>query len=162
MNIRKEDDRLFMEADKQPSVELFPESETGFFLKVADVQVSFNKNENNEITGLTLNQRGQKMVAKRVESTTAMSSERLAEFVGDYYSDELQVTYTIVLDEAQMSVTAPRDFHSPMRHVEDDTFAMSRGDITFLRNDRGRITGFTLDVRTERLSFSFVKKEETE
>ena len=84
--------------------------------------------------------------------------EQLQEFAGDYFNDELQVTYTVALDGARVSVNAPRDFASKMRHIKGDEFSMSRGDMIFNRNDRGNVNGFLLDIKTERLSFQFLKK----
>jgi hypothetical protein len=158
MNITKENNRLMVQADKQPKVELFPESETDFFLKVADAQISFNKDENGNVTGLTLHQMGQNMMAKKVGLDEAMPIERLAEFTGDYYNDELQVTYTIILDKDQLLVRVPRAPDSPLQHIDGDKFSTSRGDTVFSRDDQGKIIGFTLDVNTERLSFKFTKK----
>jgi CubicO group peptidase (beta-lactamase class C family) len=161
MNITKENNRLMAQADKQSKVELFPESETDFFLKVADAQISFNKDENGNVTGLTLHQMGQNMMAKKVGLDEAMPIERLAEFTGDYYNDELQVTYTIILDKDQLLVRVPRAPDSPLQHIDGDKFSTSRGDTVFSRDDQGKIIGFTLDVNTERLSFKFTKNSTT-
>ena len=161
MNITKENNRLMMQAGKQPKFELFPESETDFFLKVVDAQITFNKGENVNVTGITLHQMGQNMMAKRVGLDEAMPLEKLAEFAGDYYNDELQVTYTVILDKAQLLVRVPRALDDPLQHIDGDKFSMSRGDMIFLRDDQGKIIGFTLDVNTERLSFKFTKNSTT-
>jgi CubicO group peptidase (beta-lactamase class C family) len=158
VNIKKENNRLMMEADKQPTVELFPESDTQFFMKVVDAQISFQRDENGKITGLTLHQMGQNMPAKRMGLDEALPPERLSEFVGQYYNDELQVTYTVVSNEGRLSVTAPRAFESQLRYIQGDAFAMSRGDIVFQRNDLGEIAAFVLDVKAERLNFRFRRK----
>ena len=158
VNIKKQNNRLMMEADKQPTVELLPESETKFFMKGVDVQISFSRDESGKVTGLTLHQMGQNMQAKRIRSDEAKLPERLVEFVGEYYNDELQVTYTVVLNEGRLSVRAPRAFESQLRHIQGDAFAMSRGDMVFQRNDQGGITAFVLDVKTERLNFRFSRK----
>jgi hypothetical protein len=157
MTFTREDGRFLMQAGKQPKVELFPESETRFFLKGADIKVSFTLDDNGQVTGLTLDQMGQKMAAKRVGSETTVPPERLNEFSGKYFSDELQVVYTVAFDEGRLSVTAPRAFNSVMRHVQGDEFAMSRGDMIFHRSDQGDVTSFLLDVKTERLTFRFAK-----
>jgi len=104
---------------------------------------------------------GQNMMAKKVGLDEAMPLEKLAEFAGDYYNDELQVTYTIILDKVQLFVRVPRASDDPLQHIDGDKFSMSRGDTIFFRDDQGKIIGFTLDVNTERLSFKFTKNSTT-
>jgi CubicO group peptidase (beta-lactamase class C family) len=56
--IRKEGDRLMAALTGQPQSELFPESETKFFLKVVDAQFTFVKDDKGEVTHLILHQGG--------------------------------------------------------------------------------------------------------
>lgn len=64
--VSRENDRLFGQATGQPRFELFASSETRFYLKVVDAQVSFEKNEKGEIDRLILHQNGRDMSGKRV------------------------------------------------------------------------------------------------
>jgi len=50
----------------QPKFELFPETETEYYLKVVEDRMEFHINENNTVTGLTLFQNGQKMPAQKI------------------------------------------------------------------------------------------------
>jgi CubicO group peptidase (beta-lactamase class C family)/uncharacterized protein YneR len=65
--ITKEEGKLMGQATGQPKVELFPEAETKFFLKVVDGQVEFVKGEKSEVTGLVLIQGGQRLPGKKVK-----------------------------------------------------------------------------------------------
>lgn len=67
ITITKEKDRLFALATGQPKVEIFPESETKFFLKVVDAQITFVKNEKGEVTQLILHQGGKDQPAKKIK-----------------------------------------------------------------------------------------------
>lgn len=58
--------RLFTQATGQSEVELFPASETRFYLKVVDAQVTFNKDEAGQVSNLTLHQGGDQK-ALRIE-----------------------------------------------------------------------------------------------
>jgi len=51
----------------QSKAELYPESETKFFRKDADVEVSFVKDESGRVTHLIFNQDGQELRAKRIK-----------------------------------------------------------------------------------------------
>ncbi|HZV36486.1 MAG TPA: serine hydrolase [Verrucomicrobiae bacterium] len=66
LTLKREGDRLMAQLTGQPFFEIFPESETNFFYKVVDAQLSFEKNGKGEITGLVLHQNGRDMAAKRV------------------------------------------------------------------------------------------------
>ncbi len=46
-------------------VELFAETQNHFFVKIVDAEITFNKNETNNVISLTLNQSGRKIIAKK-------------------------------------------------------------------------------------------------
>ena len=53
-----EDGALFVQATGQPKIPVFAESETKFFLKVVDAQITFNKDDTGVVVGLILHQGG--------------------------------------------------------------------------------------------------------
>ncbi len=61
-----EDGLIYAEPTGQGKFQLFAESETQFFLKVAPVQVSFVKDDSGEVTGLVVLQGGAEQPAKKV------------------------------------------------------------------------------------------------
>lgn len=63
----REGDELFMQPTGQSKTEIFPESETEFFLAVADVQVTFVKDDKGQVHQAILNQTGRKLTAKRIK-----------------------------------------------------------------------------------------------
>jgi CubicO group peptidase (beta-lactamase class C family) len=66
LTVTREGAHLMTQATRQPKVEVFPESETKFFLKVADAQIEFQRGPDGKATGLTLYQGGQVIPAKKV------------------------------------------------------------------------------------------------
>lgn len=69
ITILRRGDRLISQATGQAEVELFPESETRFFLKVVDAQVDFIKDAAGKVTGLVLHQGGQDLPAKKIRTS---------------------------------------------------------------------------------------------
>ncbi len=65
--IRREGDRLLAQLTGQPAWEVFPESETHFFYKVVDAQLTFQRGESGKATGLVLHQNGLDQEAKRIK-----------------------------------------------------------------------------------------------
>jgi CubicO group peptidase (beta-lactamase class C family) len=64
LTVVHEDDRLYAQLTGQPRFEIFPESETSFFLKVVDAQLSFVV-ENDVATHVVLHQNGRDLKGTR-------------------------------------------------------------------------------------------------
>lgn len=67
LTVTREGNQLKAQATGQPVFDLFPKSETEFYLKVIDAQLVFNKNDAGEIDSATLLQGGQEMLGKKIE-----------------------------------------------------------------------------------------------
>jgi len=65
--IRRNGDRLTAQLTGQHDMEIFPESETEFFYKAVDAQLTFVKNGQGEVTALILHQHGQHPAAVKVK-----------------------------------------------------------------------------------------------
>lgn len=66
ISISKEAKQLFAQATGQDRFEIFPESDTLFFLKAIKAKISFQVNQG-DVQSLTLIQRGQEMPGKKIE-----------------------------------------------------------------------------------------------
>ena len=62
--VRREGNKLRAQLAGQPSFEVFPESETNFFYKVVDAQLTFVKDTDGKVTKLVLHQNGDKTARK--------------------------------------------------------------------------------------------------
>ncbi len=67
LTITQEGEVLMAQATGQPKAQMFAESETEFFLKVAPIRLTFNMNGAGEVESLTLHQGGQHIPAKKIE-----------------------------------------------------------------------------------------------
>ncbi len=65
LTVTREGDRLMTQATGQEKVEVFPSSETEFFLKVVDAQITFVRGPGGSVDQLVLHQGGRDMPAKR-------------------------------------------------------------------------------------------------
>lgn len=61
-----EGNRFLTQLTGQPQFEVFPESETKFFLKVVDATVTFAKDKSGKVTHVTINQGGHEIKAQRL------------------------------------------------------------------------------------------------
>jgi hypothetical protein len=64
--ISKEQDKLFLKAPEQEKLEMFPETEIKFFLKVNDAEFVFVKDDSGKITKVVMNQGGREADAKKI------------------------------------------------------------------------------------------------
>lgn len=67
LTVFREGERIFGTPTGQPKAELFPASETEFFLRVVDARIVFQTGPDGRSTGLVLHQGGRAMPAKRKE-----------------------------------------------------------------------------------------------
>jgi D-alanyl-D-alanine carboxypeptidase len=65
LTVTREGDRLMTQATGQAKVEIFPSSETEFFLKVVDARITFVRGPGASVEQLVLHQGGRDMTAKR-------------------------------------------------------------------------------------------------
>jgi tetratricopeptide (TPR) repeat protein len=66
ITITSEDGKLMAQATGQEKFELFPTSETDFYLKVVPASVTFVKDAEGKVTELVLTQNGRKGTAKKI------------------------------------------------------------------------------------------------
>ncbi|MBZ5499758.1 MAG: nuclear transport factor 2 family protein [Acidobacteriia bacterium] len=67
ITVTVEKDQLFLQATGQPRIQAFPSSETEFFLKDVEAQISFVKNDEGRITQLILHQGGNDAPARKIK-----------------------------------------------------------------------------------------------
>ena len=67
ITVTVEKDQLFMQATGQPRIQAFPSSDTEFFLKEVEAQISFVKNAEGRITQLILHQGGSDVPARKIK-----------------------------------------------------------------------------------------------
>jgi D-alanyl-D-alanine carboxypeptidase len=67
LTISLDGDHLFGQASGQGRAELFPESETAFFLKVVEARIVFEPGDDGRANGLVLHQGGQEIPAQRID-----------------------------------------------------------------------------------------------
>ena len=66
MTVSREGNRFMTQATGQPPVEIFPLSETKFFPKEIEAEITFVKSADGTVTGLMLTQNGRTQMAKRI------------------------------------------------------------------------------------------------
>ena len=95
--------------------------------------------------------------------------EKLAEYTGDYYSDELMATYNVAVERGGLVLKTPIKSRylmdltgitgsDPLKPLEKDKYRFAFMSVLFERNARGKISGFTLIQDRAGLRMKFAKK----
>ena len=82
LTVSRTGDELFTQLTGQPKVQVFPEGERKFFLKVVDAQLTFDTDAQGKATQVVLHQNGRDITAKRLDDAqaTALSASLAKRF----------------------------------------------------------------------------------
>jgi CubicO group peptidase (beta-lactamase class C family) len=165
VTVRVDDKKLMARAVGQPEVELVAESENGFLIQENQSRVLFERDDNRKVTRLILEQDGESHPGPRV---TLLKPEELTKQIGDYageyYSDELETSYTIKVRNNEMFVAHPRLAESSVtptgladKFIGEGWFSFR---VVFTRDNDRTVTGFRLSTdRTQNVLFK--RRQET-
>jgi hypothetical protein len=143
----------------QPKVELLPESETRFFIKETGSQLTFHLNNVGQVIQLSFRRGSVDMTGEKLKPPV-LDKRKLTEYIGDYYSDELGTTYTIVVKNSKLVAQHRRHSDMLLNPTIEDRFEGPRwffGRIHFTRNKENQVAGFRLTGGRVR-NLSFVKQ----
>ncbi len=143
--ISKEGDKLMGQPSGSPKAELIPQSDTTFFVKEANSDVTFERDEKGNIVRLAIKTSSQNQSAKRLGSPA--TAAQLTEFGGDYYSPELGTSYTMVVKDGKLLAQHRRHDDISLTELDGDLFSSNRWffqTVQFTRDNEKRITGFRL------------------
>jgi CubicO group peptidase (beta-lactamase class C family) len=128
-------------------VELLPESETQLFIKDSGIRLSFQRDDTGKVVKLLLRLReGTELTGEKVD-TEAPSIETLNGVTGNYYSEELGTTYTIVLRDGVLTATHRRHEDIHLSFFDTDLFIGDKwwfAKAELIRNDKGEVCGLHL------------------
>lgn len=89
------------------------------------------------------------------------TSAQLAEYSGEYRSDEVQATYKIVVEGGKLFVRHENEFKdlpkNPLEPTTSDAFFVQGINLQFARDERKRVSSFTLNAGRVK-NIRFVKK----
>ena len=142
----REGDRFYTQAVGQPRFEMLPESESTFFIKDFDAQVTFPTDPNGKVTRLIHHQGGRDYPAHRI-ATSSEDEKDLAEFTGAYWSEELETQYTFFLKDGRLCGVHAHHGEFSLGRGTGDNFRTSLDFISeaqFIRDAAGKITGVKL------------------
>ena len=139
---KRDGNRLLAQATGQGQNEVFPSSDTTFFYKVVNAQVTFHRPKTGNVNRITLTQNGNHP-ANRVQPFVA-SAEQRKQLVGKYYSPELETIYSITQKDDTLKLMHIHHGevtlkYSSKNHLEVPWWFVQSIDI--VRNPAGQVLG---------------------
>ncbi|MFH1067976.1 MAG: DUF3471 domain-containing protein [Candidatus Glassbacteria bacterium] len=170
ITIRRDKDKLVGRLPGSRAFELLPLSETEFFPDGQNAIVSFLHDEP-ESAGRIEWRQGQRTIIYRdspFKFSTFDMPGNADDYAGEYYSDELQVSYRIIKAERGLILKSPIRSrymmemtgitgNDPLVPVEKNAFRFAFLQVRFERDKADRVTGFTLIHPYAKLYIEFVR-----
>ena len=145
MEFTREGNKYFTQATGQPRFEVFPGSDSTFFLKVIKAGVTFHIDKEGKVNDLTLHQNGKVKAKKLTDEIWHPSAKEIEMYSGRYYSEELETFYLVTSDkDANLVLKHRRSDDNVLHESKPDVFngKMPVSMVTFIRDNKGQITGF--------------------
>ncbi|MGD9899502.1 MAG: serine hydrolase [Calditrichaceae bacterium] len=165
MTVTRKNEQLFGQATGQPAFKFFPEADNKFFLKVADAQGIFLRDENGRVSQLEWHQGGRVMTASKLEPQNITESDKMI-YTGNYFSDEIQMTYPVTIKDGELYLGLPKfpefinmEVPAKMNHILNDQFSIPYMMIEFRRDTDNKVTGFILNNEIGKVRLEFSKTE---
>lgn len=157
-------DSLMAQATGQPPFRIFPTSDSTFAIRVVQASITFHRDAQQKVTGLTLHQGADQKATRLVgepEKKWAPTAAELAAYAGRYFSEELETFYDVSVKDGKLVIanrrTASGTFSSGAKETFTGTGASADVTVVFERDRNGQVTAFyagngrTRDVRFARV-----------
>jgi CubicO group peptidase (beta-lactamase class C family) len=145
LKFRREGNRYLTQATGQPEVEMFPSSDSTFFLKVVEASIVFHRPKQGPVQNITLRQNGNHPGTRvRPEKQPTPNLEGMA---GKYYSPELETIYTIAQEGDSLKLLHVQHGEVPLNVVSKDKLQAPWWfvqNIEMVRDSAGKIIGLRM------------------
>jgi hypothetical protein len=150
----RDKDRLMSQATGQGKVEVFPRTETEFFLKEVDAQITFVKGKDGKVTHLVLHQNGDHQAKKisdvppKERRAVKVDPKMYAGYVGDYeVQPGLIISVTKETDRLMAQATGQQKFEIFPESETNFFYQVVDAQVSFKKDARGKVTGLVLHQR---------------
>jgi hypothetical protein len=132
---------------------------TQFQVMTTPVQafLEFKKSSKDLRWTATLTIGAQEPITLEPADLVTLTEAQLAQYVGDYFSEELQATYKLRLEGSKLVIKDHPVFDQAFKATTKDSFVNGGPSFKFDRDDRDRISGFTLNLAMQHMRIPFVK-----
>ncbi len=139
----KQGTHLFAQLGGQPQFEIFPKSETEYFWKAADAQVTFVKDKTGKVTKAIHHQGGQTITAPRLEDLKAAKVEpgSLQPLGGKYDYGEGKTILTVSAEGEQLfaQLTGQPRYEIFPKSATEYFWKIVDAQVSFVKDSSGKV-----------------------
>jgi len=141
------DGKLMVEAGGF-SFQISPISKTQFRSVDApeDIDIKFEEQGKNKPLLMQVHIEGRKPSTLEAVQLVSPTPAQLSNYVGDYYSDELQVSYKVVLEDGKLFFKHRNAPDKPLEPTLRDKFSILGLNIDFIRNEQNKVTALIVNA----------------
>jgi len=152
VRIRREGNTLQTQATQEQEFPMVPMSQTEFTVPAYNASVTFVRDSVGKVSSIMY--RGRK--SPRVTETERPL--QLADYEGDYTSDELSITYTVFVRDGTLMLRNFRRGSFLLTRAFGDDFRSQAWTVTFDRDASGRVIGFLANAGERNRNVRFTRK----
>jgi hypothetical protein len=152
LTFTRDGDGFYAQATGQQRAQIYPSSENEFFYKVVNARITFHRESDGTTNRITLHQNGDRG-ASRVQEFV-LSSADMQQYIGRFYSDELDVIIETAVQGTALEVRAKGVPPATLQASRRDVFNNGTTVIDFRRNAQGQIESLSVGAsRVQNLIF---------
>ncbi len=156
MAISRDGDRLLASTSERQQVTLVQLEVDRFLVDGSQQYIQFSRDASGAVTELRLEEPGSRVSARRLDPFDA-DAVRLEDYVGLFYAQELDATYTVELDGDSLIAGHLRLGSMTLTPIGRDSFVTNQWfirELSFTRDGNGEVSGFRAsNARVRSLSF---------
>jgi CubicO group peptidase (beta-lactamase class C family) len=143
LTVTREGERLFAQLTGQPRFEIFPKSDTTYFWKAVEAEVTFVKDETGRVTKASHKQGGQTIDAPRIEdiAPVKVDAKALDAVVGryDYGGGKAILTVSREGDRVFAQLTGQPRFEVFAKSETEFFWKVVNAQVTFVKDEDGKV-----------------------
>jgi len=109
-----------------------------------DIQISIQEPDPKGVRIISVRLSGRKPELYRKVAAAAVVPSQLIDYLGDYHSGELNISYTILLDKEQLFMKRGYSPKEALQPIKRDVFTSRYLDLQFERNEQNQVCAFKL------------------
>jgi CubicO group peptidase (beta-lactamase class C family) len=161
LKLSLEDGKLIVQHPAGPNFQIVPVTESQFRAVDApvDISLTFQEPAGGQPMRLHVCEEDEKPITFEAVERISLDADALQEYAGDYYSEELAVSYRFLFRADRLVLKLGYDPEEPpLEPVTRDEFSLKDRSLRFCRQETGQIVGF--HVRAGRVrNIWFVRQE---
>jgi len=143
ITIFREKHQLFSKISDQYKRKIYPKSETEFFFKEIDAQITFVKNKDNQVTHLVFQQKGDH-IAKKINRISINVDPKIYDSYIGQYEFELKPGYifTVTKKKNKLFIKPPGDKKVEIYPESKSNYfcKVDYGTVSFVKNESSKVT----------------------